>query len=80
MKAKGRHPSADTGPAALCGEVRAVLAGLCDPGSPLSLLRGCPHITATIWGHVRSYWRRLIQLPDTELDTEVAAENIDDQD
>ena len=44
---------------------RVLLCGVYDPGSPLSLLRGTPHLLRRIWAHTTAYWEQMIRLPDT---------------
>ena len=46
---------------------RALLQGLYDPGSPLSLLRGTPHIMQIIWDFIVAYWKTVIVLPGHEV-------------
>ena len=45
------------------GVSRAVLEGLYDQGSPLSLLQGTPHLLRIIWGFLRAYWTQVVSLP-----------------
>ena len=46
---------------------RTLLQGLYDPGSPLSLLRGTPHIMQIIWDLIKAYWKTVILLPGHEV-------------
>ena len=46
---------------------RALLQGLYDPGSPLALLRGTPHIMQSIWEFIKAYWKTVILLPGHEV-------------
>ena len=46
-----------------------LLCGVYDPGSPLSLLRGTPHLVRRIWEHTTDYWRQVlvgVQLAHTD--------------
>ena len=42
--------------------LRALLEGVYDDCSPLSSLRGTPHITRNIWMHLTEYWKSFIKL------------------
>ena len=46
--------------------LKILLTGVYDPGSPLSNLRGCPHIVRAIWNEVKAYWESLIQFPNDQ--------------
>ena len=46
---------------------RTLLQGLYDPASPLSLLRGTPHIMQIIWDLIKAYWKTVIHLPGHEV-------------
>ena len=43
---------------------RILLAGLYDPESNLSMLRGCPHIMRLIWDMVTQYWKEMVEMPN----------------
>ena len=47
---------------------RVLLEGLHDPGSPLSCLRGTPHIMRTIWDLITAYWKTVIHLPGHQVE------------
>ena len=50
--------------------LRVILEGVYDNGSPLSLLRGTPHIIQSIWQFITCYWRSLIKIgSDTHIPT-----------
>ena len=51
--------------------LKILLTGVYDPGSPLSNLRGCPHIVRAIWNEVKAYWESLIQFPNDQEDSDV---------
>ena len=46
---------------------RALLQGLHDPASPLSLLRGTPHVMQIIWDFIKDHWNTVILLPGHEV-------------
>ena len=45
------------------GVSRAILEGVYDQGSPLSVLQGTPHLLQIIWDFLRAYWAHVIKLP-----------------
>jgi len=47
---------------------RVLLEGLHDPGSPLSSLRGTPHIMRAIWDLIIAYWKTVIHLPGHQVE------------
>ena len=42
--------------------LRTILEGVYDAGSPLSNLRGTPHLVQIIWKYLIGYWKSLIKI------------------